>query len=768
MATNSEWFLQQSQLAFERKRAQYETILQAILSQELKTPGQRKAELDLLAREETTLRTMEDGLRKTQREQVKSDYELLGALTKGQTDIAKANIDFNKAVRVATIGSQTDLAIAKARAEAQIDEDASRERAKSSELASAALTEAGSFGPGVFSATDPKSVSDTAVGYLKGLWAQAFESKMKAATTPSQRQAVVDSFKRASSEWLSKQQPGTSINTILSSDVVASSAVSKTLQDLRVADAGMTSDDMIAQEVATKKAGISIPSSTGNGSTRGVDENILLTRRERAQALLGLDKEALGADQLAIDLADGRTPAYEKYLLGAAYNRMHLQDPEKADAFFTEFDSLDKFISAVEKNSADKPTISSEVQALIEDTELLDTSSLKTLHDGDYAKSMAELRTRRAALDEQKRKLMDGSDESQTIEDAINKARYLTRKLHGDAKTQTGISSAETIYKELQGKSPEEQQAIIDQLPLDTRGKQVALKAASGAPITDKELRTLDMNNQSPVHLPEAMVAKFNERLPGFISTDGKVVVSYDEKGTAFLKDADELSIPEFGEALSNYKGGPDGGHTIDPETARKLKESMRLLGELTKSQPYLAPYITHLTATQLDKVLGPADVKIKAGPIRLPKNKRDLPPEDEGMGDGASNSRSFNDATILRLGATNKVAPDVVAQASTVVKEKLGRAPSSQQLTQGIDTQLNGFSKAERSQLTELAKQSSRATPSQIQSNISKIINPLVDPDKYQQAISFVGIVSNPQVSDLYHQTDNLKIKRELAALKA
>jgi len=129
---------------------------------------------------------------------------------------------------------------------------------------------------------------------------------------------------------------------------------------------------------------------------------------------------------------------------------------------------------------------------------------------------------------------------------------------------------------------------------------------------------------------------------------------------------------------------------------------------------------------------------------------------------------RSLNDASILRVGLAKQVAPDVVAKAASDVKEQLGRAPTTKDLTASIDKQLANFSSVERAQINELAKQSKSSSPATIQSNLSKIVNPLVDPEKYQQAIMYVGLVSNPQVSALYSEEDNKRIKRELAALKA
>ncbi len=758
MASNSEWFLQQSQLAFERKRDLYNQLLQGILSQSLKTPGQRKAELDLLAREETTLRTLEDSLRKSQREQIKSDSSLLEALSKGQTDIATANISFNEGVRTATIKSQTDLQIEKSRAERQIDEDAAVARSKASELASAALTDAGNFGPGVFSASDPVNIVNTGVGYLKNLWSTSFESKAKAATTPEAKQAVVDAYKRASGEWLAKQQPGTPINAVLSDPEVQAQATATALRDMRVPDLGQSADALIDAQAASKKASLDVPTSVGGGGTRGVDEQILLTRKERAQALLGLDAATLGPAALKVDLKDNEVTPYEGYLASAAYNRMQLADPAQADAFYAKYPTLNSWNEAIKAG-----TIDADASTLIQDTELLDTTSLKMLHDGEYPRGFAELRSRRGELDAQKKKLMEGGDEAQTIENAVQQARYLYRKLYGDAPTQTGISAAETLRKELGGKTPEEVQAVLSQLPLNDRGMQVALKAVSGAPITDKELRTLDLGQSNPATLPASVIEKFNTRLPGFIAEDGTVVVGYDDKGTPTKRDVDELTLTDFGEALASYQGDADGNGTVDPDTAAKIKESMRLLQELTQAQPYLTPYLTHVAATQLDKVLGPSP---DAQPARKPQTRITGPKLDEILLEDAPQPQGFNEASIKRQEAITKVSPDVLSTSAIAVQEKTGRAPTSKEMVAGIDSQLAGFSKEERRQISDLARQSKGIDSKIVQANLQKIVSPITDPDKYTQAVSYIGVASTPQVADLYAEERKKKIKRDLDLL--
>lgn len=773
MPVQSEWFFQQAQAAFDTKRAQYQQILDAILSQQLKTPGQRKAELDLLARAETTLRELEESVRKTQREQIKSDGELLSALTKGQSDIAQANIRFNESVRVQSMKSQTELAIEKSRAERQIDEDAARDKAKASELAGAARADAATFGPGIFTDKDPTVAETTAVGFLKNLWAQSFESKFKAATTDTQKQAVVDEFKRTSGEWMSKQQAGTPVNATLSDKDVQASATSRVLTDVKAIDSGMSADALADKRAADLKSKLAVPTAVGNASTRGVDDQLLLSRREKFQALSGMDTATLGPSQLMVKVDDNEdlTP-FEEYLASAAYNRMYLADPEKAKEFFDKYPTLtdwQKTLKGKWKKDDKEMALSEEEKTLLEETELFDITALKALHDGDYPRSLKQLYDRRRELDEQKRKLMEGGDEGQTIESAIQQSRALYRKYYGDAATQTGIASAETLYQSLRGKTPEEVDQLLANLPLDERAKAVARKAAAGEPITDKELRMLSLGNSLPEHLPEGIIKKFDERLPDFI-VDGQVTVGYTDKGVEIKKDVDELTLKDFGEAISNYRGDSSGGHTIDPQTRARLKESMDLLAQLTKANPYLTPYLTHLTATQLDKLLGPKEETNSRLPAKRSTGSVDLQPlKDEDITlEPQGKVRSLNDASILRVGLAKQVAPDVVAKAASDVKEQLGRAPTTKDLTASIDKQLANFSSVERSQINELAKQSKSSSPATIQSNLSKIVNPLVDPEKYQQAIMYVGLVSNPQVSALYDEEDNKRIKRELAALKA
>ena len=780
MPVQSEWFFQQAQAAFDTKRAQYQQILDAILSQQLKTPGQRKAELDLLARAETTLRELEESVRKTQREQIKSDGELLSALTKGQSDIAQANIRFNESVMVQSMKSQTDLAIEKSRAERQIDEDAARDKAKASELAGAARADAATFGPGIFTDPSPDVVETTAVGFLKNLWAESFESKFKAATTDTQKQAVIDAFKRASSEWMGKQQAGTKLNATLSDKDIQASATSRVLADVKATDLGMSADALADKRAADLKSKLAVPTAVGNASTRGVDDQLLLSRREKFQALSGMDTATLGPSQLMVKVDDNEdlTP-FEEYLASAAYNRMYLADPEKAKEFFDKYPTLtdwQKTLKGKWKKDDKEMALSEEEKTLLEETELFDITALKALHDGDYPRSLKQLYDRRRELDEQKRKLMEGGDEGQTIESAIQQSRALYRKYYGDAATQTGIASAETLYQSLRGKTPEEVDQLLANLPLDERAKAVARKAAAGEPITDKELRMLSLGNSLPEHLPEGIIKKFDERVgKGFIQKDGQVIVDYTDKGEAVKKDVDELTLNDFGLALNTYaETNPDS--KIDPSVLARFKESMDLLAQLTKANPYLTPYLTHLTATQLDKQFKilegqeKPNERLPAEPTTAPVDLQPL--KDEDITVGPSNHpakvRSLNDASILRVGLAKQVAPDVVAKAASDVKEQLGRAPTTKDLTASIDKQLANFSSVERAQINELAKQSKSSSPATIQSNLSKIVNPLVDPEKYQQAIMYVGLVSNPQVSALYSEEDNKRIKRELAALKA
>ena len=150
MASYADYFLQQADAAFQRKQQLYDQILQSILQEELKTPAIKKAELELLAREETRLRSMEEDLRKAQREQIKSDTELLKVVSQGQGDIAQANIRFNEAVKTASIRSATELAIERSKQERLIDEKTAADKAKAAALKGSAITSAGSFGTGTF------------------------------------------------------------------------------------------------------------------------------------------------------------------------------------------------------------------------------------------------------------------------------------------------------------------------------------------------------------------------------------------------------------------------------------------------------------------------------------------------------------------------------------------------------------------------------------------------------------------------------------------
>ena len=92
MADYAQYFLQQADAAFQRKQQLYDQILQAILTEELKTPAVKKAELELLAREETRLRSMEEALRDQQLQGIKQDAELLKVISEGQGGIAKTNL----------------------------------------------------------------------------------------------------------------------------------------------------------------------------------------------------------------------------------------------------------------------------------------------------------------------------------------------------------------------------------------------------------------------------------------------------------------------------------------------------------------------------------------------------------------------------------------------------------------------------------------------------------------------------------------------------
>lgn len=779
MITMGQYFMGQADQAFARKKDLYNQILQSILSQELKTPGQRRAELELLAREETTLRTLEDGLRKAQREAVKSDATLINTLSKGQTSIAQANIDYNRAVAAAKIMSATELAVEKSKAERQIDEDASRERARAGELAASAKTQAGSFPNASFTSTVEADVEATAAGQGKALWDASFKSKMSAATTPAERQAVTDAYKTSLSEWMSRQSGPA--HYVLQDPGTQSKVLQQVFKDYGVTDSGMTSEQMIAADAAKRKAGVSIPQGVGQASLRPVDQDIIVNRKEKIKALLGFEPSEV---DVSVNL-DSVDTQWEKYLATATFNRMNLAEPEVAAAFFSKYPTTDKFIAAL-NDPKNTDTDMPHYKLLVQESELLDPTTLKELYSGEIAQGFRNLRERQAALDERKRTLADGVDGASAYEDAVNKARVIFRRVYGGAGLQSGMAAAEAIRTDLKDASPEEQQAILDQMPITDRQKQIFQKAARGEPITDREFVILNQQGAPTASLSNSVFEKLNTKFPGIVDEQNRIVVSYDAKGTPIYKDIESADIGDLTDALASYKGDGKGQGVLDEDTKAKLRESSLLIKKLAGAQPGALPVLHELTSKQLESWLdgmtqGTGDTRADGTP---PLQDKPTPATDAELQDfefippapGDITQARARDMQLLtpdfkqvgaaRLKATQTAAPEVMVAASSRIKEQRGRAPNPKELIGGIEQQLASFGKQEKQLLTDLARQSRGSTNKEIQANVGRIINPAIDPDKYQTALAYIGMASNDDVIDVYKTRDAEKVRRDLKLL--
>ena len=761
MADYAQYFLQQADAAFQRKQQLYDQILQAILTEELKTPAVKKAELELLAREETRLRSMEEALRDQQLQGIKQDAELLKVISEEQGGIAKANIAFNEAVKTATIRSKTELAVERSKMERLIEEAAINEKAKADALKAAGQTAAGTFGTGAFatgiSADDAKN---TARDYLATLWSQSFDSKLRGAETEAQRQAVVDSFKQASADWMSRQGSGVTAAMLKDPDI-QKAAIDEAIRQVGATDRGRTAEQIIEDEKARAKAGIRVPSGVGAGGGRGVDEQIILSRQEKLRTILGIDEKEL--KNLAVDLGDGSQTKFEDFLTTAAYNRIGLGNPDVADEFYKKYPSAEDFRNAIRSGKGTDAE-----KALVEETEPLDATTLKQLYSGELATGYRELRRRQADLEDRRRALQEGIDAGLTFEGAVQKARYLYRKLYGPEKVQTGLEAADTIRKELAGKSEEEQAEILNALPIDDRQKQILLKAAAGSPITDTELRKLQVTGPpGATALSAKVIDKLAVRLPGFIREDGSVLLSYDESGMPVTKPQDELTLGDLGDAFVAY--GEEKGEVVDQTTIDKIKEAADLLEKLSKTQPYAAPMMNFQVEKSLDKVLeGIPGVKPPAPVeplIKLPTRKP-RPAAEEEAAMLAPSDVPFNVASNRRLEATRMASSDVLTTAAGRAKEVSGKAPRVSDVIKGVEVQLADLPKPQRDLVVELGKQSGGLKPEQVQKNLSKIVNPLTDPEAFQKAVAYLGIASNEEYNNLVKKDQADRIKKELKLL--
>lgn len=761
MADYAQYFLQQADAAFQRKQQLYDQILQSILQEELKTPAIKKAELELLAREETRLRSMEEALRAQQLEGIKADAELLKVISQEQGDIATANIRFNEAVRTATIASQTELAVERSKQTRLIEEAAIAEKAKADALKAAGQTAAGTFGTGAFAtgitADDAKN---TARDYLALLWQQSFDSKLRSAETEAQKQAVVDSFKASASDWMSKQGSGATAAMLKDRDI-QNAAIGEAIRQVGATDRGKTAEQIIEEEKARAKAGIRVPTGVGGGGLRGVDAQIMLSRKEKLRTLLGIDESELR--NLTVDLGDSRQTKFEDYLTTAAYNRVGLGNPDVADEFYSKYKTAEDFRNAIRNGTANDGE-----KALVEETEPLDATTLKQLYSGELATGYRELRRRQADLEDQRKRLEDGIDVGLTYERAVEKARYLYRKLYGPEKIQTGLEAADAIRKELAGKSEAEVSEILANLPIDERQKQIFMKAAAGGPITDVELRKLQVSGPpGATALSPKVLETLNVRLPGFVREDGSVLLSYDEKGNPVTKAQDELTLGDLGDAFVAY--GEEQGEVMDQATIDKIKESARLLEQLSSQQPYAAPMMNFQIQRNLESALEaipgvkppePKEPLIKLSPLQLKRKKA----EDEEV--SMLGELPFKEATSRRYEATKVAGGDVLTTAAGKVAEAKGKPPKASEVIRGVETQLASLPKAQRDLVVELGKQSGGLRPDQVQKNLSKIVNPLTDPEAFSRAVAYLGIASNDEYNNLVKKDQADKIKRELRFL--
>ena len=848
MPSYAEMFFDRARASFERKQDLFKTILDSILREEIKTPAQKQAELELLAREETRLRSMEEDLRKIQLEGLKQDGVLLKTITDSSADISRANIDFNARVSSAQIKARADLAIARTEAEQAIAERAGKEQDKASQLAAEATTASALFPPAPFSGTDKAALTAAASGQLTDLWNTHFLTSYKKADTPAEKQAVVDAFKAKSEDWL-KNQSGGATQVILSSAPVITGALSQTLQRVGAADAGKTAQQIIDEKYKAEKDRLQIPGGAGGPGLRGVDQEIILTRGEKLRALTGLSSADVKDVQLSF--GPGTEPGkYQDYLTVAAYNRQALSTPEESDAFYKKYPTPESF-----KQAARQGTLNEDEKGAILEADLLDESTLKQLYSGTITQGVRDIKQRQAALDERKRMLTETQDVGQTFAGAVEKARFLYRQLFGDAPLQSGIKAAQTIANTFAGSSPEEVDAALANLPIDDRQRQILKKAATGAPISDAELRAVKFAGPSATTLDPNVISRLGENLPGFIQ-DGQVTVGFEttmgegfdafgnpiqvEKlTTPIQKDIATLSIKDLGNAFSAY-GKTSGAMgqaipTFTPEVELKIKESMALFEQLSQSQPYAVPMLNRMLGDQLDalttgamgrgggagaeSVRGgfPFDIGVNLGgeasqtagqtgrefftgmkkgtpeapnygptpdagyfpgyvppaaaPAAAPAAPQQAaPPATRGKAPppidleilGAPDRKT---ATDLRINAIRKAGPDAVGAA---VQEGImkGKKAKPQEIITGLESNLAGFKKTDRDLLVELAKQSKGLKPAQIQENLSKIVNPVLDPDAFQRAAAFVGLASTDEMTSLYKAKDADRIKRELRML--
>ena len=826
MPSYAELFFDRARASFERKQDLFKTILDSILREEIKSPAQKQAELELLAREETRLRSMEEDLRKVRLEQIKQDGLLLKTITDSSADISVANTNFNARVSSAQIAARADLAVARAKAEQDIAERAGKEQDKASQLAAEASTASSMFPPAPFTGTDRNTLTAAASGQLTDMWNTHFLASYKKADTPAEKQAVVDAFKAKSEDWLKNQGAGAT-QVILSSAPVIGGAIGQTLQRVGAADAGKTAQQIIDEKYKAEKERLQIPGGVGGPGLLKADQEVILSRSEKLRALTGLTKAA--AEDVNLVFGTTAEPnAYQQYITTATYNRMALSDPQESDAFYKKYPTVDSFKQALKGGQATEEEIN-----LVLEADLLDASTLKQLYTGTLTEGVRDIKNRQAALDARKAALLGTADVGQTFSGAVEKARFIYRQLFGDAPLQSGIQAAQTISNTFAGQSPEEIQAAIEQLPLDDRQRQIVMKAATGAPISDAELRAIKFAAPSATKLDPNVVSRLGENLPGFVVND-KVTIgfeptinpdgTYDEK--PIQRDIASLSIRELGDAFSAY-GKTSGAlgqpiPTFTPEVEKRIKESMDLFEKLAQTQPFAVPMLNQMLGDQLDALTSgakgefggpgpkigrevPLDIatdflgrkQAAAPPIPGPvpgRGMEQIPEKPFGEVPSASQQElqrqretearrgapakpppaldlellgapDKKTATNLRINAIRKTGVDAVAGA---VQEGIakGKVAKPKDITAGLEQNLAGFKATERDALVELAKQSKGLKPEQLQQNLSKIVNPILDPDKFDKAAAFVGIASTEEMTNLYKAKDAERIKRELKML--
>ena len=720
MPSYAELFFDRARASFERKQDLFKTILDSILREEIKTPAQKQAELELLAREETRLRSMEEDLRKVRLEQIKQDGLLLKTITDSSADISVANTNFNARVSSAQIAARADLAVARAKAEQDIAERAGKEQDKASQLAAEATTASALFPPAPFTGTDRNTLTAAAAGQLTDMWNTHFLTSYKKADTPAEKQSVVDAFKAKSQDYLKNQGAGAT-QVILSSAPVIGGAIGQALQRVGAADAGKTAQQIIDEKYKTEKDRLQIPGGVGGPGLLQADQEVILSRSEKLRALTGLTKGA--AEDVNLVFGTTAEPnAYQQYITTATYNRMALSDPQESDAFYKKYPTIDSFKQALKGGQATEEEIN-----LVLEADLLDASTLKQLYTGTLTEGVRDIKNRQAALDARKAALLGTADVGQTFSGAVEKARFIYRQLFGDAPLQSGIQAAQTISNTFAGQSPEEIQAAIEQLPLDDRQRQIVMKAATGAPISDAELRAIKFAAPSATKLDPNVVNRLGENLPGFVVND-KVTIgfeptinpdgTYDE--TPIQRDIASLSIRELGDAFSAY-GKTSGAlgqpiPTFTPEVEKRIKESMDLFEKLAQTQPFAVPMLNQMLGDQLDALtsgamgkfgepnkplkrsvgldIGAAEItpplpRTIATPQAAPQAApAKVPPAIDMELLGAPDKKT---ATNLRINAIRKTGPDAVAGA---VQEGIanGKVAKPKDITAGLEQNLAGF----------------------------------------------------------------------------